>query len=60
MSKNRRINHEILVMQDKTHKNFLRAHSGIPLFVRKWRAIISSRAKEILYKYNKLNKSKGE
>jgi len=42
MSKNRVINREILVIQEKTHKTFLRAHSGTQLFVRKWVIIISS------------------
>lgn len=59
MSKNRIISHEILVIQDKTHKTLLRAHSVTSLFVRKWRTIISSRKNETLYKYNKLSTSKG-
>lgn len=42
MSKNRVINREILVIQEKMHKTFLRAHSGTQLFVRKWVIIISS------------------
>jgi len=49
MSKNRVINREILVIQEKTHKTFLRAHSGTQLFVRKWVIIIISSIKRKLY-----------
>lgn len=55
MSRIRRENHELVVIRNKTYKNFLKKHSGKPLFIRSWRSIISARTEEHIHMLNNLD-----